>query len=274
MTVRMLAYAKLNLWLEVRGLREDGFHTIRSIVQTIDLADRIEIDTGMDVRVTCSVPLQGPNLAEHAIRALLAQKGSQAGVTVHIEKNIPIGAGLGGGSSDAAAVLFTVNRLFPPVLPESEVSNIAGGLGSDVALFLGGGCMMLGGVGQPEGKQPTRREAYVVLVPDIACSTGEIYRAWRGESAPPSEVELGRNDLYRPAVKLHPELARYRRAMSELGGLYSGMTGSGSGFFAAFRSRREAISACELVTRQEPSCRVYCCQPTKVGFAEERGDEA
>ncbi|MCK5246487.1 4-(cytidine 5'-diphospho)-2-C-methyl-D-erythritol kinase, partial [Candidatus Bipolaricaulota bacterium] len=95
MKTRVLAYAKLNLCLEVHGLRSDGFHEIRALVQTIDLADRIEIAPRRDVQVSCGTKLNGPNIAEQAVRALLRQKRTRAGVTIRIEKDIPLGAGLG-----------------------------------------------------------------------------------------------------------------------------------------------------------------------------------
>ena len=288
MKVHVLAYAKLNLCLEVQGLRSDGFHQVRSLVQTIDLADRIEIAPGREVQVSCSARLNGPNIAEHAVLALLDRKKSRAGVTIRIEKNIPIGAGLGGGSSNAAAVLAVVNRLFPPVIPHPVLLEIAMSIGSDVPLFLTGGCVRVSGKGGPEEFLPPRSEVYVLLVPPIHCSTGDIYRAWDELTATtePSWKDdclvLGRNDLFPAAASLVPELNVFRKAVEDLGGCYSGMTGSGSGFYVAFSDRIQAKQACDNLRRQEPGCRVYYCQPTSTGFADsaadigfaEKGDEA
>ncbi len=278
MKTRVLAYAKLNLCLEVHGLRSDGFHEIRALVQTIDLADRIEIAPGRDVQVSCGTKLNGPNIAEQAVRALLRRKRTRAGVTIRIEKDIPLGAGLGGGSSDAAAVLAVVNRLIPPVIPHSDLLEIAGTIGADVPLFLPGGCVRVSGRGTPEEFLPPRSEAYVVLVPPVHCSTSEVYRTWRAAPLATDRCrkdgpELGRNDLFSAAVRLVPELQGFRNAVADLGGLFSGMTGSGSGFYATFADGVQAEQACANLRRQEPGCRVYCCQPTDVGFAEE-GDEA
>lgn len=264
----VLAYAKLNLSLEVCGRRSDGFHDIRSLVQTIDLADRIEITPGIGVRVSCTEKLRGPNIVEQATRVLLREKRSDAELNIWIEKNIPLGAGLGGGSSDAAAVLAIVNRLVPPMIAQSKLLEIAGSIGSDVPLFLTGGCMNIAGLGHPEQQLPLRPETFVLLVPDIHCSTGDIYNAWRAADTPSSDMTLGRNDLYPAAVSLYPRLESYRNSMNDVGELYSGMTGSGSAFFAAFPSRIAARLACEKLARQTPGCRVYCCQPTKSGFAE------
>ena len=276
MKARVLAYAKLNLCLEVYGLRSDGFHEIRSLVQTIDLADRIVIAPGRGVQVSCNAKLGGPNIAERAVHALLKQKRTRAGVTVRIEKNIPMRAGLGGGSSDAAAVLAVVNRLIPPVVPSSDLLEIAGTLGADVPLFLTGGCVRVSGRGDPEGFLPPRSETYAVLVPPVHCSTSEIYRSWHAAMPATNRLqgngpELGRNDLFPAAVRLVPDLQGFRYAVADLGGLFSGMTGSGSGFYAAFTDRVQAEQACVRLRRQEPGCRVYCCQPTSTGFAEPTG---
>ena len=276
MKARVLAYAKLNLCLEVRGLRTDGFHEIRSLVQTIDLADQIDIAPHADVQISCSAKLDGPNIAEQAVHALLQQKKTRAGVSIQIEKSIPMSAGLGGGSSDAAAVLAIVNRLIPPELSSSDLLVIAGSIGADVPLFLTGGCVRVTGRGDPQGFLPSRSEVYAVLVPPAHCSTSEIYHTWSAAIAATSYSqvngsELGRNDLFSAAVKLAPELQGYRNAVSDLGGLFSGMTGSGSGFYAAFTDRIQAEQACVKLRRQEPGCRVYCCQPTSTGFVELAG---
>lgn len=273
MKVRALAYAKLNLCLEVLGLRSDGFHEISSLVQTIDLADRVEIAPGKGVQVSCSAQLSGPNIAEQAAHALLKEKRTRAGVNIRIEKNIPMGAGLGGGSSDAAAVLAVINRLLPPVVPISDLLEIARSIGSDVPLFLTGGCVRVSGRGDPEAFLPPRSEAYVLLVPPIHCSTEDVYRSWCASMMATGYSredgwELGRNDLLPSAVRLAPELKRFSKTMEDVGGLYSGMTGSGSCFYAAFGDwiRAERIST--KLRRQEPSCRVYYCQPTSTGLAE------
>lgn len=276
MKARVLAYAKLNLCLEVRGLRSDSFHEIRSLVQTIDLADRIEIAPGRGVQVSCTAKLDGPNIAERAVRALLKQKKTRAGVTIRIEKNIPMRAGLGGGSSDAAAVLTVVNRLLPPMIPSPGLLEIAGSIGADVPLFLTGGCVRVSGRGNPEAFLPPRSETYTVLVPPVHCSTSEIYRAWHPTMVTMDRFqgdgpELGRNDLFPAAVGLVPELQGFRNAVAGLGGLFSGMTGSGSGFYAAFADRVQAEQACASLRRQKPGCLVYCCQPTSTGFAEPTG---
>lgn len=269
MTIHVLAYAKLNLFLDVCGTRPNGFHEIKSLVQTIDLADRITIERAPEVRVSCSAKLSAPNIVELAVRELLQEKQTESGAAIWIEKGIPIGAGLGGGSSDAAAVLAVVNRFIAPLIPECRLAEIAARIGSDVPLFLTGGCVSLAGLGHPERQHSPRTETFVLLVPRVHCSTKEIYAAWRpDDSVKDRSSELGHNALAPAAARIHPELSDVGHTISKLGGLYSGMTGSGSAFFAAFPNHEEATTAYERLTRQGLGSRVYYCQPTRSGFSE------
>ncbi len=270
MNTHVLAYAKLNLSLDVIGRRDDGFHEIRSIVQTIDLADRIAIADGPGIEVSCDPPIEGTNIVEHALERLLEHKGCSTGARVRIEKHIPMGAGLGGGSSDAAAVLAALNPSVPPVLPEAELVNVAEQVGSDVPLFLSGGCLSLSGRGRPERSLPTRNEAFIVLVPNLHCSTRDIYEAWSPHADRQPRPVLGHNDLYRAALHVYPELETYDRIVRELGGDFSGMTGSGSAFYAAFCDHAKARDAYERLAGESTDCRIYYCRATHNGSGQER----
>ncbi len=271
MTAHVLAFAKLNLALSVLRRRQDGFHEIDSIVQTIDLADRIEIDAvpgrGVAVENTL-VGIQGPDLAEQAATALLAAKVAERRVTIRIAKGIPAGAGLGGGSSDAAAVLRTLDRLTPPLLSPADLAAIAAKIGSDVALFLVGGCVRISGRGDVVTRcAAVRRELFVVIVPTVRCPTAEIYGAWAAHrvESPDAEPSLGRNDLLAPALHVRPELRRYDEAVAACGGAFAGMSGSGSSFYVAFADPAHAASCANRLRRMFPECAVYECRPTDVG---------
>ncbi|MBU1048454.1 4-(cytidine 5'-diphospho)-2-C-methyl-D-erythritol kinase [Candidatus Bipolaricaulota bacterium] len=268
MTVHVAAYAKLNLFLTVCGERQDGFHEIHSLVQTIHLADYLAVSLAPDLRVSCSVDLGGINIVETAVRRLLREKGTSTCVHIWIDKRIPIGAGLGGGSSDAAAALGVVNRMIPPLVSQSRLAEIAGSIGADVPLFLSGGCIELEGLGHPIRRLTVRDETFVVLVPDVQCLTRDVYEAWQIGETSACREKLGHNDLLAAAIRLHPELACVSQRMSQLNGLYSGMTGSGSAFFTAFATALEAERACERLAGQQLGGRVYYCQPTKLGFVE------
>ncbi len=266
-TVHLLAYAKLNLSLRVRGRRPDGYHDIDSIVQTIDLADRllIHVADGDGLHVTNDLPgLEGPDLVERAAAAVLAAKGARRDVTIDVAKGIPAGAGLGGGSSDAAAVLRFLNLAVPPALPEHRLHAVAAELGSDVPLFLVGGCVRIQGRGERvEACPEPRAETFAVLAPPVHCSTPVVYAAWDAHSAPEdAPCILGANDLLAPALATHPALLPYDQAIRGLGGRYAGMSGSGAAFYAAFAAPAEASRAAEVLERAVPEAKVLVCRPT------------
>ena len=150
------AFAKLNLTLEVLGRRQDGYHQVRTILQTIDLADLLEVSPASSLRVECDDrSIQGDaNLVWQAAQALAEAGNHQPGAHIYIQKQIPVGMGLGGGSSDAAAALLSLNQLWGLGLSIHELSQVAAGLGSDVAFFLRGGTAL--GEGRGEIIEPLR----------------------------------------------------------------------------------------------------------------------
>jgi len=268
MTVRVRAFAKLNLSLRVVGRREDGYHEIVSDVQTIDLADRIEIELrGADLRVENDLPLSGPDLAERAAAVLLEHKDAELGVSIRICKGIPVGAGLGGGSSDAAAVLTTLDRLTPPRLPFETLCSIGAGIGSDVSLFLHGGRVRMGGRGERVSRRLGTAVWFALVVPPVHCDTASIYARWdaRGGDASTDEPALGENDLLEPALETHPELIPYHEAVASVGGVYQGMSGSGSTFYATFDDARAAERARIELDERLPDAAVFVCRPTTLG---------
>jgi len=274
---RVLAFAKVNLSLAVLGRREDGYHEIDSIVQTIDLSDEIRIRVGgTRVRVTNDLTdLTGPDLAAVAAERVLREKRSTKGVRIEIAKGIPAGAGLGGGSSDAAVALAVVDRLVPPRLPGPVLVGIAAGIGSDVPIFLRGGRLRITGRGErlaPAGR-PTG-EVFVLLVPPIRCETPRVYRGW-SDPGPrsSSQCAMGENDLLESALSAYPALRRYHDRVKELGATTSGMSGSGSAFYAVFRSRGEAEGAAEGLRVRFPEARVFVCGATESGSRVVEGDE-
>ena len=270
MTMDLLAYAKLNLSLCVLARRPDGYHEIDSLVQTIDLADqiRIRVAKGDALEVANDLEgLEGPDLAHRAAAALLAAKKTTRKVDIEIHKHIPVGAGLGGGSSDAAAVLQHLDLALPPRLPADELHAVATRIGSDVPLFLAGGCVRLRGRGERLNPcSEPRTETFVVLVPSIHCSTATVYNAWRTEAAPnDTTYALGANDLLLPALTTHPGLLPYHHAISSLGGAFAGMSGSGSAFYAAFLDPAGAGKAARALRGSFPQARVLVCRPTTSG---------
>ena len=139
--MEVLAYAKVNLTVEILGRRKDGYHEVRTILQTVDLADRLDISKSSRLRVECDEPhLSGKdNLVWRAAEKLAERAGVSPQVRIRIQKRIPVGMGLGGGSSDAAAALLALNRFWELDLGPDELGRTAAELGSDVPFFLTGG---------------------------------------------------------------------------------------------------------------------------------------
>lgn len=271
--VTALAYAKLNLSLRVRARGEDGFHEIDSIVQTIDLADRFEFHlAGDNLRVESPFPPE-EDLVYRAASALLAEKKAKTGIRIVLEKGIPTGAGLGGGSSDAACVLAVLNRLVPPPLPPEAIHHLASTLGADVPLFLRGGRLRMEGKGERITPLPPGPErAFLLILPPVHCNTAAVYRKHDElrSAGNALALQLGENDLEEAALALYPELALHRKAITTVGGEYWGMSGSGSTFYAAFSEPKQAQTAKHELAAVLPKARVVLCGPTATGHKEER----
>ncbi len=176
------AHAKLNLTLEVLGRRDDGYHEVASIMQTLELADTLTLESADSLSLTCSVPgLDGPgNLALRAAELLSSETGVREGARIHVEKRIPVAAGLGGGSADAAATLVGLNRLWQLQLSDDELRKIGAKLGSDVPFLIRGGTAIALGRGERVRHLPTPALPWIVVaIPDIDLpdKTAAMYRA-------------------------------------------------------------------------------------------------
>ena len=160
------AYAKLNLTLEVLGRREDGYHEIRSVVQSIDLSDRLIFEAVGATEISCTMP--GWNAEEslvmRAIDLISDETGSDLGVAIEVEKRIPLMSGLGGDSSDAAAVLLALDRLWQLELSPEKIHEMAARLGSDVPFFLGGSTALMSGRGEQLAPLPSPEVTWTVVV--------------------------------------------------------------------------------------------------------------
>lgn len=253
MKVRVPAFAKLNLGLRVLYRRPDGYHELRTVFQTISLADRLDIDF-MPSRTT-RIEIEGTpeiadNLVERACRLALDAMRVHAHVRFTLRKTIPMGAGLGGGSSDAAAVLLALPVLARKSLPALD---LAAQLGSDIPFFLHGGAAL--GLGRGEELYPLPdfpRARGLLVVPNVHSSTAEAYRdlspaltsirlqnklvsfqreVWR---AAVDEVSVDENDFEEVVFARHPELKRIKQRLGRLGAKPAAMTGSGSAIFGIF----------------------------------------
>jgi 4-diphosphocytidyl-2-C-methyl-D-erythritol kinase len=280
--VELPAPAKVNLGLRVVGRRSDGYHLIESLFVPLDLADevRVEVLAGGREGVSLSLevdPLLGgaadlraeaDNLAVRAARVFLEAADLSAAVRVRVRKRIPVAAGLGGGSSDAGAVLRALMRLFPAALPEGEVARLALGLGADVPYFLDPRPALVSGIGEviePVGGVP---ELLLLLAnPGESLATAEVYGAVDALGPSLTRVEPGstlralsglwsdsnafakllENDLEEAAVRLCPAISILRERIRAAGALAAGMSGSGATVVGVFSDQAAAGRALERV---------------------------
>jgi len=270
-SIRLRAFAKINLGLKLLAKRPDGYHEIRTIYQTIALHDRLEIslsDREEGIRFECDdpqIPRGSKNLAYRACALWRRASGYRGGVRARLEKSIPTGSGLGGASSDAAATLEGLERLTGSNLPQSRRLALAAALGSDVPLFLQGGRVLGCGRGEvvyPLSDLPPRK--CLVVFPGFSISTKEAYQQaglrLTTQTKPRSIKDVGawpqfpllnwgpaENDFERVAFARWPELARLKRHLIRAGAEIASLTGSGSAIYAVFGSARQLLHATKLI---------------------------
>ena len=191
-SILLKANAKINLFLDITGKREDGYHELDSVMLSVGIADilRFERIDKTGIEIICDkegFPLDESNIIHKAAKALFEKKGlyGKAGLKVTVEKNIPSQAGMGGGSADGAAALIAVNELFEPRICEQELINIAAAIGADIPFCLKGGCKVCQGIGEKltEAAFP-KGLALVVIKPETAISTPAAYKAYDGLTKP------------------------------------------------------------------------------------------
>ena len=257
-TLQEPAYAKLNLTLDILEKREDGFHEIESIMQQITMCDDVEIDleTGEDWKLECDwedVPTDSENLAWKAVGVFYREIGKDPqGVTIRITKRIPMGAGLGGGSADAAAVLRALNRHEGEPFTIWELSRLSAKIGSDVPFCVLGGTALAKGRGEKLAQLlPMPQCFYCIAKPEFSVSTPKLYAAWDEEAVHyhPDNNGMGRaldqqnlmhvagylGNGFEPLVSAeHPEIEEIKQIMTDCGALGTAMTGSGSAVFGIF----------------------------------------
>jgi len=255
-TLVVAAPAKVNLFLHVTGRRADGYHTLESLFALVDLADTITLarrDDGAVVRTNdvAGVPA-GDDLAVRAARALQSAARVRAGVAIGLEKRVPQGAGLGGGSSDAASVLLALNRLWSLDWPRARLVELAATLGADVPFFVGGENALARGIG--DALTPvTLPPVWVALAfPGAHVRTADIFAAPElTRSTASAKIDVfsegyGRNDLAVATVARFPEVAEALAALASVAP-QARMTGSGACVFAACATEREARAALACV---------------------------
>ena len=279
--VRLLAEfapAKINLFLRVVGRRPDGYHELDSIFVPISLCDRVAIEVRPSQAVSISIAMRSGignippgdrNLAWRAAAAMTKEFGLAAQVLIDLHKEIPAGAGLGGGSSDAGAVLRMMAALCR-IDNRQRLAKAAAGLGADVPFFLDPRAARVTGIGEkiaPLDSMPVLH--LVVAAPPIEVSTAEVFAAltpddWSGAApdADISAITAGRfeasalvNDLEPVAIRLCPKISQLKAILQELGASAAAMTGSGGAVFGIFPGAEAAARAAEAGRMRAPDCR-------------------
>ena len=265
-TIIEIAAAKINLTLDVFGKRLDGYHDVSMIMQSISLADKITLFKSQRIEMTCSnprLPVDNRNLAFKAAELIL--DGSGYGVKIILEKNIPIEAGLAGGSSDAAAVLRGIDKLYELQKTREEMLGMAAKLGADVSFCLQGGTALAEGVGEKLTLLQALPKLWLVLIkPPYGVSTATIYQALRVENIkkhPDTEAMLkaiDQADRYKIIINLSnvleevtllikPEIQNIKNDLYEAGAENVLMSGSGPTVFGVFLSKEAADKAAEKI---------------------------
>lgn len=260
------AYAKLNLMLSVGDKRADGFHNVESIMQSISLCDTLSLEKTADISLTCSqphIPTGEKNLAYRAAAAFFKETGIKGGVKIDIEKRIPVGAGLGGGSANAAAVLKGLNALYGTALTEEELCALGSPLGSDVPFCIKGGTCHATGRGELLRVLPTARLYFVLLYGKRFLSTPYMYGRLDAMEASPidhggslslwekgqaiSSLRAGGNSFYPITVAEDESVAANIASLKAHGALYSSISGKGPTVFGVFDNEDSARATAKIL---------------------------
>lgn len=242
------APAKLNLMLRVTGRRADGYHLLQTVFRFIDFADTLRFtvrEDGAIARVddVAGVP-ECEDLTLRAARLLQREGGTRFGADITLEKRLPLGGGLGGGSSDAATTLVALNRLWGLDLPRARLLQLALELGADVPVFVFGEAALGDGIGEKLTALALPPAWYLVLLPEVSVATARIFqdpdliRDSNPITIPPFSAALGINDLEPVVCRHYPEVARHLAWLRRFGD--ARMTGSGACVFAEFSAEAEA----------------------------------
>ncbi|MDP6991178.1 MAG: 4-(cytidine 5'-diphospho)-2-C-methyl-D-erythritol kinase, partial [Candidatus Marinimicrobia bacterium] len=236
--------SKVNIGLKVLNQRDDGYHNIYTVFQELDFGDSITIektDSGCTIKSNVDwIPTDKSNICHKAYSAIKTKFPDLGGISIHIEKNVPIGSGLGGGSANAAAVLKGINELYGLGLSNSELKNIGASVGADVPFFIGGGTQLGEGIGDKLTLLPSHIQGrYLLVIPDVSISTpwaySELINKLNSEELMPNFVgffsgdyaslKIFENDFERIVIPAYPEIGAIKRKLLELGARFASLSG-------------------------------------------------
>lgn len=256
--------AKINLSLDVLRRREDGYHEVKMIMQQVDLYDEIRletIDSGIELGTNCEfIPTDEKNIAHKAAKMIIDKYNVDKGVKIYIDKNIPVGAGLAGGSTDAAAVLTGLNRLWNLNISKEELMKMGKEIGADVPFCIMGGAALAEGIGEKLTPIEGLDSWIILCKPALSVSTQTVYKNLKVDEIPihpnTDQILLGLkenqvrtvasnlcNVLENVTIKMHPVVGDIKKKMLEYGTVGTLMSGSGPTVFGIFRDYNKAKSA-------------------------------
>ena len=274
----LTANAKLNLYLDITGVRDDGYHTVEMVMQSVTLSDIVEvrIADGDSISLSCDaphIPSDERNIAYKAAKLYLEAAGISADISIDIQKRIPSGAGMGGGSADAAAVLYALDKHFGSV-PQDRLYSIALAIGADVPFCLAGGTKVCTGIGETlSACADVKNCVFLVVMPDFTCPTGAAYKKYDESPIPPRNAlaefvsSLSDNSF---ADKMHntfellyndDRIENIKATLLSAGALGAMLTGSGAAVFGIFEDRQTAQKAAAAL----PLYFTSVCMPTEYG---------
>lgn len=257
-TLSLVANAKINLYLDITGRRADGYHLLETVMQSVDLSDIVTVSLGgSGISAFCTnpdIPQNEKNICYKAARLFFKQTKGEQSAEIRIEKRIPDGAGLGGGSADAAAVLLALNTLSGLPLRADELSELAAKVGADVPFCLVGGTRVCKGIGDAvEAASPLPKRFYLIVKPNFRCPTGEAYARYDSSPiAPKNGLEAFckagsryHEKLYNVFEEIYADerIFALKNALKKTGALSSSLTGSGSAVFGVYETADEAMLA-------------------------------
>ncbi len=268
----LLSFAKINWTLRILGKRTDGFHELCTVFQTVSLHDTLHFEPAREISLTCdqeSIPVDDRNLVVQAAEILHREFGISSGAKIRLDKSIPSPGGLGGGSSNAAAALIGLCRLWGRSVENACLTAIAAELGSDVPFFLDGGSAL--GTGRGEIIEPLadiNASEMLLVTPDASVSTADAFKALAAPAltleAPESSLTVCRNeavsldplhsvlinDFESTVFAEHPEITRVKETLLDLGASNAAMSGSGSSVYAVFDNKETRQAAQKALDRE------------------------
>ena len=272
-SISIKALAKINIGLDVTGIRDDGYHEVRMIMQTVNLFDKVTITRTTDGSITMStnlkfLPVNDDNLCIKAAKLLIEEFGLKEGVHIDLEKHIPVAAGMAGGSTDAAAVLFGVNKLFNLKLSQKDLMERGVKIGADVPYCIMRGTALAEGIGEVLSPLPPMIKCPVLIAkPGISVSTKQVYTALDScfDTVEHPDIDgliadIKANDLKAlcghmgnvledVTIPLHPVIADIKACMMENGAVGAMMSGSGPTVFGFFEDNKTARAAKDALTK-------------------------